>query len=310
MAAGSKKVIYAAFAGNALIAGTKFVAAAITGSSAMLSEGIHSLVDTGNQALLLHGMRRARKPADERHPFGHGKEVYFWSFVVAMLIFGLGAGISLYEGIEALRHPEAIEDPSVNYVVLGLALLFEAGAWGLALREFNRLRGDTGIVDAVRREKDPTVFVVLFEDTAAMLGLLVAFAGILAAQLSGEPRWDGAASVAIAVILAATATWLAWETKALLIGESARLGTVRQIRELAAGQSGIESVNEVLTMHVGPEYVLVNLSVDFVSGIDSSEVELSIAGLDRAIRQRFPRVKRIFVEAEARRQGVAPGQVG
>ena len=305
MASGSKRVIYAALVGNGLIAVTKFAAAALTGSSAMLSEGIHSLVDTGNQGLLLHGMARSKRPPDSRHPFGHGKEVYFWSFVVAMLIFGLGAGISLYEGIEALRHPEPIENPVINYVVLGLAFAFEAVAWGIALREFNRIRGDTGWVDAVRREKDPTVFVVLFEDTAAMLGLLVAFAGILAAQLTGNPRWDGAASVAIAGILAATATWLAFETKALLIGESARDRTVREIRELAGEHAGIAHVNEVLTMHVGPEYVLVNLSVDFHDGIDSSEVEVSIARLDRSIKQRFPRVRRIFVEAEARRSRVA-----
>ena len=190
MSSGSKKVIYAALVGNALIAITKFVAAGLTGSSAMLSEGIHSLVDTGNQLLLLHGIKQSSKPADENFPFGHGKEIYFWSFVVAILIFALGGGISIYEGIKHLSHPEAITNPMINYVVLSLALLFEGAALLFAFKEFSRVKGKWGFIEAIQRAKDPSVFVVLFEDSAAMLGLLVAFAGIALSQLTGILIFD------------------------------------------------------------------------------------------------------------------------
>jgi len=219
-ASSSRKVIYAALAGNTLIALTKFVSAAITGSSAMLSEGIHSLVDTGNQVLLLHGMRQAKKPADERFPFGHGKEVYFWSFVVAIMIFALGSGISIYEGVVHMRHPEPLHNPYINYIVLGLAMLFEGIAWFFALTEFSKAKGKWGFIEAVQRGKDPTMFVVLFEDSAAMLGLLVALAGIMLSQFTGILWFDGLASVIIGIILGSTAVWLAYETKGLLIGES------------------------------------------------------------------------------------------
>ena len=187
MATGSRKVIFAALAGNALIAVTKFVAATITGSSAMLSEGIHSLVDTGNQGLLLYGLRRAKKPADEKHPFGYGAELYFWAFVVAILIFAVGSGISIYEGVQKVLHPHEVANPAINYIVLGLAMCFEAVAWWIAFKEFQTTRGKRGYLEAVRQSKDPTVFTVLFEDTAAMLGLVVAFLGILGAQYLG--RW-------------------------------------------------------------------------------------------------------------------------
>ena len=194
MAGASKKVIYAALAGNTLIATTKFAAAVYTGSSAMLSEGIHSVVDTGNQVLLLHGLNRAKQPAKAKEfPFGHGKEIYFWSFVVAILIFAVGAGISVYEGFKHILHPQAIQNPTMNYIVLGLAMLFEGGTWSVALREFNKTKGDLGYLEAVRRGKDPSMFVVLFEDSAAMLGLLVAFVGILLSQITGNPVFDGLA---------------------------------------------------------------------------------------------------------------------
>ncbi|MES0327766.1 MAG: cation diffusion facilitator family transporter, partial [Gammaproteobacteria bacterium] len=215
MASGSKKVIYAALVGNTLISITKFAAAAMTGSSAMLSEGIHSLVDTGNQVLLLHGLRQAKKPADENFPFGHGKEVYFWSFIVAILIFALGGGISIYEGISHIRHPEPMSNPMINYVVLSLALLFEGAAWLFAFREFKQVKGKWGYLEAIQRAKDPSIFVVLFEDSAAMLGLLVAFAGILLSQTTGILYFDGAASVIIGFILIGTSMWLAYETKSL-----------------------------------------------------------------------------------------------
>jgi cation diffusion facilitator family transporter len=302
VAGSSKKVIYAALVGNGLIAVTKFIAAAITGSSAMLSEGIHSVVDTGNQVLLLHGLRRARKPADRRFPFGHGKEVYFWSFAVAILIFGLGAGFSMYEGIRHLMHAEPIKNPTINYIVLGLAMLFEGAAWMFAFTEFTKAKGKWGYLEAVHRGKDPTMFVVLFEDSAAMLGLVFAFVGVLLSHLTGNPVFDGVASVLIGLILAGTAAWLAYETKSLLIGESATRQVVEGIERVAATYPAVEKVNEVLTMHMGPDYVLLNLSVDFRDEATAAELERVIAAMDRQIKEAYPEVKRIFVEAEAQRE--------
>ena len=301
MSGSSKKVIYAALAGNALIAITKFVAATITGSSAMLSEGIHSLVDTGNQVLLLYGMKRASRPADKQFPFGHGKEIYFWSFVVAILIFAVGAGVSLYQGIHHIQHPQVIQNPMVNYIVLGLAMIFEGAAWYFALTEFTKAKGKWGYIEAVQRGKDPTMFVVLFEDSAAMLGLVVAFLGIWLSQTTGILYFDGLASVIIGLILGGTAIWLAYETKGLLIGESANTRVVEGIRALVQGSEGVEQLNEVLTMHMGPDFILVNLSVDFHDAIAAGDLESLIAGLDAAIKQQFPAVKRVFIEAEARK---------
>jgi cation diffusion facilitator family transporter len=239
MASASKKVIIAALIGNALIAVTKFIAAAITGSSAMLSEGIHSLVDTGNQLLLLYGLRAAKRPADERFPFGHGKEIYFWSFVVAILVFALGAGVSIYGGIEHVRHPVAISNPLINYVVLGLAMLFEGAALFFAFTEFTRAKGKWGYIEAVQRGKDPTLFVVLFEDSAAMLGLVVAFLGVWLTQVTGLMWFDGLASILIGCILAGTAIWLAYETKGLLIGEAANTRVVDGIRAIIGNYAAV-----------------------------------------------------------------------
>ncbi len=306
MASGSKKVIFAALAGNTLIAVTKFIAAFFTGSSAMLSEGIHSLVDTGNQGLLLYGMARAQKPPDEAFPFGHGKEIYFWSFIVAILIFALGGGISIYEGIKHIEHPEPMTNPLINYLVLGLAMLFEGAAWVFAFREFSRAKGKWGYLEAIQRAKDPSVFVVLFEDTAAMLGLMVAFIGIVLTQLTGQLWFDGAASIIIGLILVGTAIWLAYETKGLLIGESASHSVVEGIRGLVGSQALVDHVNEVLTMHMGPDFILVNLSVDFSDHSSADAIELAISDMDRMIKQQFPQVRRIFIEAEKR----APAQSG
>ncbi len=271
----------------------------ITGSSAMLSEGIHSLVDCGNQGLLLYGMKRAAKPADEEFPFGHGKEVYFWSFVVAILIFAVGAGVSLYEGFERLRHPGEITNVMVNYIVLGLAIVFEGVCWVLALREFTRAKGKWGFVEAVKKSKDPSIFVVVFEDSAAMLGLVVALAGVMAGHLFGITWADGLASVLIGVILAGTAIWLAFETKSLLIGEAADPELVQGIRTLVATSPEVTMVNEVLTMHMGPDFVLANLSVDFRDNLTAHELENAVAGMDQRIRKDFPWVKRVFIEAES-----------
>ena len=233
MAHSSKKVILAALIGNSLIAVTKFAAAAFTGSSAMLSEGIHSLVDTGNQVLLLYGLKRANKPPDELFPFGYGKEIYFWCFVVAILIFAVGAGVSLYEGVHHIRSPQPLHNVMVNYVVLALAMVFEGAAWYYAIRAFTRAKGKWGYLEAVQRSKDPSLFVVLFEDSAAMIGLIVAFLGIALTQLTGIEQFDGIASVIIGLILAGTAIWLAYETKGLLIGESANAHVIKDIRRKA-----------------------------------------------------------------------------
>ncbi len=301
MASGSKKVIIAALAGNTLIAVTKFAAALISGSSAMLSEGIHSLVDTGNQILLLHGLKEAKKPPDETFPFGHGKEIYFWSFIVAILIFALGGGVSIFEGIRHLQHPLPISNLLTNYTVLGLAMVFEGGSWYFGYREFSRTKGKWGYFEAVRRAKDPSVFMVLFEDTAAILGLLVAFAGVLLTQITGMPYFDGAASILIGVILVGTAIWLAHETKGLLIGESANRPIINTIRQILQADQLIDNVNEILTLHMGPDYILANISVDFKDDATADEIERVIAGIDREIKNQYPQIKRIFIEAEKRR---------
>lgn len=299
MAPGSKKVIIAALIGNSLIAVTKFVASAITGSSAMMSEGIHSLVDTGNQVLLLYGLKAAQKPADTKFPFGHGKEIYFWSFVVSILIFAVGSGISLYEGIQHILHPAEMHSAYINYIVLTLAIIFEGGALTIALKEFNKVKGPVGYLEAVQRGKDPSMFVVLFEDSAAMLGLIVALFGIMFAQYTGNPVWDGVASVIIGLILGGTAIWLAYETKGLLIGEGAGTKTVEGIKELAGNGPNVDKVNEVLTLHMGPEFILVNISVTFKRGLKTGVLEETIQKMDEDIKSLFPHVKRVFIEAEA-----------
>ncbi len=301
MAGSSKKVIYAALIGNGLIAVTKFIAATMTGSSAMFSEGIHSVVDTGNQVLLLHGLRKARKPPDKRFPFGHGKEIYFWSFAVAILIFAVGSGVSLYEGIIHTLDPKPITNPMTNYIVLALAIVFEGIAWFFAFREFSRSKGKWGYIEAVQRGKDPTMFVVLFEDSAAMLGIVVAFFGVLLTDLTGIHQFDGIASIIIGLILGGTAIWLAYETKGLLIGESANTTVVEGIKEIVRGYDGIDHINEVLTMHMGPEFILANISIDFRDDIPAGDLEVLISRLDQHIKHAFPNVKRIFVEAESRR---------
>lgn len=294
----TKKVIIAALIGNSLISLAKFAAAIITGSSAMFSEGIHSVVDTGNQILLLYGLKQAQKPPDEMFPFGHGKEIYFWSFVVAILIFGIGAGISIYEGVAQVLHPHPIENPQINYIVLGFALIVEGAAWYLALREFSKTIGDQGYLEAVKRGKDPSLFLVLFEDSAAMLGLFIAAAGVYLSASLGYYWMDGLASILIGVVLGGTAAWLAIETKGLLIGERASSETVNGIRTLVRSFDQVEKVHEVLTMHMGPDFILVNISVKFNDNATAVDIELTIEEIDKAIKNTFSSVKRIFVEAE------------
>lgn len=297
----SKKVIFAALAGNFAIAVTKFVASFVTGSSAMLSEGVHSLVDTGNQVLLLYGLKRSALPADDRHPFGYGKELYFWTFLVAILIFAVGAGVSVYEGVEKIFHPQAISRPEINYAVLGLGILFEGAVWVVAFREFRKGAGNGGLWQAVRDSKDPTVFTVLFEDTAALLGLLIALAGIACSQVFAIPELDGMASVGIGVILAITAVFLAYECKGLLTGEGADPQVVAGIRQILAKKEGLTGVNEVLTMHFGPHNVLLAVSLDFNDELSAAQVESIVSALEAEVRAVYPQVDRVFIEAQSLR---------
>jgi len=299
-AAQSRKVIIAALAGNAAIAGTKFAAAAYTGSSAMLSEAVHSLVDTGNQLLLLHGLRRAARPPTPQHPFGHGLELYFWTFVVAVLIFGAGAGVSVLEGIERIRAPHPVENVWVNYAVLGASLLFEGAVWIVALREFRAEKGSRPWLEAVRASKDPTVFTVLLEDTAALIGLLVALVSLVLANALSWPMLDGIASVLIGAILAATAAFLAYECLGLLTGESADPEVRASVRRIATAEPSVERLNEALTMHFGPRDILVALSLDFQDARSAAEVEAAVTRIERAIKSVHPEVRRVFVEAQSR----------
>jgi cation diffusion facilitator family transporter len=301
----STRVIVAALVGNLAIAVAKFTAAGITGSSAMLSEAIHSLVDTGNQWLLLYGIRRSRRPPDASHPFGYGMEIYFWTFVVAMLVFALGAGLSIYEGYRHILDPRPLANPAINYAVLGVAALFEAAAWRIAFKEFNRRRGHVGLLAAVLRSKDPTVFTVLFEDSAALLGLVVAGAGVFLSRALESPLLDGVASVLIGLILAGTAWLLAYESKGLLIGEAAHPETVRAIRRMLDDDERVVRLNEVLTMHLGPRDVLLNLSLDFRDDLSAGDVERFISEMEERIKENHPEVNRVFIEAQSWRAHLA-----
>jgi len=295
---GSRKVVLAALCGNLAIAITKFIAAAITGSSAMISEGVHSTVDTTNQVLLLYGMKRAGRPASASHPFGHGRELYFWAFIVALLVFALGAGISIYEGIAHVRHPEPMSNPLVNYIVLGISLLFEGGTWWVALREFRRHKGDLGYFEAFRRSKDPTTFTVLFEDTAAMLGLLIALAGIGAAHALQMPVLDGVASIAIGVVLAISSLLLARETKGLLLGEAAHPHVRDAILEIAGRDPAVRCANGVFTVQMGPSQVVAALSAEFEDALNTPEIEACIGRIEAAVERAHPAVTVLFVKPQ------------
>ena len=299
MAGNSRKVVYGALTGNLLVAITKFVAAAWSGSSVMLSEGVHSLVDTGNQALLLYGQYRADLPPDEDHPFGYGRELYFWSFIVALLIFSLGAGISFYQGIVHIREPVLITDPHVNYIVLGVSFVFEAATFWIALREFNKTRGTLGVIEAATASKDPPSYLVLFEDSAATLGIIIAFAGTLGAHLLAMPMLDGVASIGIGVVLAVTSIFLARESKALLIGEGARGRTQRSIREIATQCSGVEMVNDLVTVHLAPDQVVAALSLEFRDPLTTPDIEKAVATIEQRIRDKHPEVTSVFIKPQS-----------
>jgi len=295
---GSKKVIYAALAGNLAIAVTKFIAAFFTGSSAMLSEGVHSLVDTGNGGLLLYGLRRANRPPDATHPLGHGRELYFWSFIVALLVFALGAGVSFYEGVIHILDPEPVRNPTVNYVVLGLSFLFESASWWVALKEFRQAKGRLGYLDAVRQSKDPSVFTVLFEDSAALLGLIVAFVGIFCAQIFAMPELDGVASIGISIILASTAIFLARESKGLLMGEAALPEVQKAVLALAQADPAVQRANGILTVHLGPEEIVAALSLEFEDHMTAPEIETCVERLEAKLRKEMPQITALFVKPQ------------
>ena len=294
----SNRVVIAALLGNFLVAATKFAAAAITGSSAMTSEAVHSLVDTGNEVLLLYGLRRAAKPADADHPFGHGRELYFWSFIVALAIFAVGAGASVFAGVRHIRSPVPIKNPAVNYVVLALALVFEGSSWWVAFKQFRAMKGDIGYLEAVRKSKDPTTFIVLAEDTGAILGIFIALAGTVAAHVLDRPVLDGAASIAIGVLLGLIAIVLARETKGLLIGEPARSELVSSICAIARAQPGVESSNGLFTVHIGPRQVVAALSVDFRDTLSAGEVETIVAALEDRVKKAHPEVVSVLIKPQ------------
>ncbi len=291
--------VYGAIAANLLVAVTKFVAAFFTGSSAMLSEGIHSLVDTGNESLLLWGIRQSNKPADEDHPFGHGQELYFWSLIVAVGLFSLGGGMSIYEGVSHMQAPTLLENPAWNYAVLGLAMLFEGASFGIALKALLATKGKQNLWQAVRASKDPTIFVILFEDAAALGGLLIAFLGVFLAHQFNNPNLDGIASIGIGLILCSVSIVLAYESKGLLLGEGMAREQVRQIRTLVEADASVVRAGWPLTMHFGPDEVLLNLDIQFRKELSSAELAAAVDRLEKAIRLKHPAIKRIFIEAEA-----------
>ncbi|MBB4617838.1 cation diffusion facilitator family transporter [Sphingomonas abaci] len=291
-------VLYGALAANLGIGIAKFVAAGITGSSSMLTEGVHSCVDSLNQVLLLYGQKRSRRAPDAAHPFGYGRELYFWAFVVAILIFAVGAGVSIYEGWLHIREPEELTDPTVNYVVIAIAFALEGTSWTLAMREFAGAKGEAGWWQAVRESKDPATFIVLFEDSAALAGLLVAGIGVWASHALGDPRLDGIASIVIGGILAAVAVLLAREAKGLLIGERADPATIARIRQMVGAHPGISTVNHVRTVHTAPDAVFVAISADFDDALTMGEAEPLVERIEAELRETFPSLKSIYIRPE------------
>lgn len=296
---GSKRAVWTALGGNLAIAVTKCLAAWITGSAAMLSEGAHSLVDSGNEVLLLYGMRRAAQPPDLAHPFGHGREAYFWSFMVALMFFLLGAGVSLYEGIEHVLHPHPIHYIAVTYGVIVVSVLCEGYSLRVALKEFSKEKAGQGYLEAIRRSKNPTTFTVLLEDSAAVTGLTIAFLGIFGAQLLGIPELDGVASIGVGLVLTAMALFLAYETKSLLIGEAASPELEAAILRAAFDDPAVEHANGVITVHLGPEQVVAELSLEFKSEARAGEIEESVERIEAAIRAEYREIAALFVKPQS-----------
>jgi cation diffusion facilitator family transporter len=296
----NRLTLFAALAANLGIAIAKFVAAGISGSSAMLTEGVHSVVDSTNQLLLLYGERASRKPPDDLHPLGYGRELYFWSFVVAILIFATGAGLSIYEGVHHVLHPVRVEDATVAYIVLAISFLLEGASWLTALREFRRTQGDLGWWQAIRRSKDPATFIVLFEDSAALFGLVIAAIGVSLAQWTGEPMWDGAASIVIGLALAVVAFMLARESKGLLIGERADLRLIAAIRAAFEARPEVSAVQEIITIHIAPRRVYVSASIDFEDDVPVGVVERLIAETEASLREAWPQITSVYIKPKAR----------
>ena len=296
---GTLRAVWAALAGNLLVAAAKFVAAALSGSAAMLSEAVHSLVDTINELLLLYGIARSSRPADREHPLGYARELYFWSFVVALLIFALGAGVSAYQGIQRLQEPQPIARPLVIYLVLAASLVFEGSSWFVGARSFSRAKRNLGWWEAFRQSKDPPAFIVVFEDSAAILGILVAGAGTTAAILTGNSRWDGIASLLIAAILAGVAALLAQESKALLIGERADPSLSDAVIRIAARMAGVCNANSIATVQLAPNSVVVYLSLDFFDYMRAPDIEGAVVDLEKQIRGTHPEVAAVFVKPQS-----------
>ncbi|HEX5430715.1 MAG TPA: cation diffusion facilitator family transporter [Bryobacteraceae bacterium] len=298
MAAAGTIAVYGALLGNLGVAVTKFWGASITGSSAMLSEAIHSIVDTTDQVLLLVGRHRSRRPADAEHPFGHGKELYFWALMVAVLIFGLGGGVSAYEGWLHIRHPEMLQNPMWNYVVLGCAFVFEGASFAIGLRSFHKERGSGQFWKKVLGSKDPTIFTVLAEDSSAIAGLVIAFLGIYFSHRFNMPVLDGLASVLIGVLLAGVASFLIYQSRGLLVGEGMDKEMADEIRRMASSLDLVDSVSNPVTMYFGPENVFLALDVNFRAAARASEVAKAIDQMEERIQKRFPEIKRIYIEAQ------------
>ncbi|HEY1125918.1 MAG TPA: cation diffusion facilitator family transporter [Sphingobium sp.] len=297
-------VLYGALLANVGIAIAKFIASAVTGSSSMLTEGVHSLVDSGNQMLLLYGQAQARRPADAAHPFGYGRELYFWAFVVAILIFAVGAGVSIYEGWLHIAAPEPIRDPTVNYVVLGVAVVLEGTSWAIAVRAFDGKRGASSWWHSIRTSKDPAGFIVLFEDSAALAGLLIAGIGVWASNHYGDPRLDGYASVAIGFILAGVAILLAREAKGLLIGESADAAIIGQVWHMLDQRPEITAVNHVRTIHTAPDAVFVAISADFADDLQMGRAENFVEEMEAMMKAAVPQLTSIYIRPEKRENAV------
>lgn len=295
----SKTSIYAALAANIGIGIAKFVGAAISGSSAMLSEGIHSVVDSTNEVLLLYGLKRSKMAADEQHPLGYSQEIYFWSLLVAVLIFALGGGVSIYEGINSFQHSQASRSPMVSYIVLGVAALFEGTALYVSIREFNQNypRKNIGLWKAIRQSKDPSSFIVIVEDFAALVGLGLAFAGVFLSEITQNPIYDGVASISIGIILTIVAILLVVETKELLLGESASPEIRESIKTIVQSDQAVSKMEAPITFHLGPADILLALNIEFKDELSSDEIEAATRRIEQKIRESHQEIKRIFVEA-------------
>jgi cation diffusion facilitator family transporter len=297
MTSNSKISIYAALAANIGIAIIKFIAATITGSSSMLSEVIHSAFDSVNQVLLLVGIKRSQRPADENHPFGHGQELYFWSLIVAVLIFGLGGGMSVYEGIIHIKNPETLTSPFWNYIVLAIAILFEGASFVVAIKGFLKLEGKGDFFRKLKQSKDPSLFVVIYEDGAALCGLVLAGMGIFFSHYFNDPRIDGFASILIGILLAIVAVVLVIESRNLLIGESANKTQIERVKKLVNADQDVEQLRPPLTMQLSPDEVLLALDIQFKKDLNGTELAQVIQRLENDIKAEMPMIKQIFIEA-------------